>query len=402
MRVLLVYPEIPDTFWGFKHALKFISRRATQPPLGLLTVASMLPEQWEKKLVDMNITKLRDKDIKEADLVFISAMSIQKTSALEVIACCTDAGVRTVGGGPLFTADYEEYIGKVDYLVLNEAELTLGPFLADMEKGAAKAIYRSEEYTDITATAEPLWELVDMGKYAMMNIQYSRGCPYDCEFCDIAVLFGHRVRTKTREQIISELASLLRWGWRGDVFFVDDNFIGNRTKLKREILPAIIAWMAENDNPFTFQTEVSIDLADDEELMEMMVRAGFNSVFVGIETTHEASLKECNKGHNCDRNMSDCVKSIHQSGLRVTAGFILGFDNDPPSIFEKITGFIQQSGIVSAMIGLLNAPRHTRLYQRLVQEGRLLNNGNGDNMGFSLNFKPMMDHGTLIQGYKNV
>ncbi len=402
MRILLVYPECPDTFWGFKHALKFISRKAAQPPLGLLTVAAMLPDEWEKNLVDMNVCKLRDSDLKWADLVFISAMSIQKTSAREVIKRCKEADVKTVAGGPLFTTEYDDFIDDVDHLVLNEAEVTLPPFLKDLKRGHAKPIYTSDQYVGLAKTPLPLWELVDMRRYASMNLQYSRGCPFDCEFCDISVLYGRKVRTKGKRQILAELASLYSTGWRGDVFLVDDNFIGNSNKLKAEILPAIIEWSDARGRPFSFQTEVSIDLSDDRELMRQMVRAGFNSVFVGIETTNEDSLIECNKLQNKNRDLLACVKRIHDSGLRVVAGFILGFDNDSPSVFERMSTFIQDSGIISAMIGLLNAPRDTKLYQRLKREGRLLDDGTGDSMGFSMNFVPIMDHDTLIEGYKEV
>ncbi len=402
MRILLVYPECPDTFWGFKRALKFISRKAAQPPLGLLTVAAMLPDQWEKKLVDMNVTRLKDKDLEWADFVFISAMSIQKTSAQEVIARCREANVRTVAGGPLFTTDYDDFLDEVDHLVLNEAEATLPRFLEDLKRGCAERMYTSGEFLDLVKTPLPLWELVDIRKYASMNVQYSRGCPFDCEFCDISVLYGRRVRTKSRDQVLTELDALHSRGWRGDVFFVDDNFIGNCKKLKGEVLPAIVEWMDTKRHPFNFQTEASINLSDDEELMQLMVRAGFNSVFVGIETTNEDSLVECNKLQNKNRDLLACVRRIHESGLRVIAGFILGFDSDPPSIFERTSAFIQNSGIVSAMIGLLNAPRDTKLYQRLAEEGRLLDDGTGDSMDFSINFVPAMDYDTLIKGYKTV
>ncbi len=401
MRVILVYPRYPDTFWSFRHALRFISKRATHPPLGLLTVAALLPPEWEKKLVDMNVTPLRDKDLAEADLVFISAMSVQKDSAKEVIGRAKRMGVKIVAGGPLFTTEYEEF-EDVDYLVLNEAEVTLPPFLEDFEKGCPEHIYTSMELPSLTETPIPLWRLVDMKRYASMNIQYSRGCPFDCEFCDITTLFGHRVRTKSKEQILSELDSLYFQGWRGGVFFVDDNFIGNKRKLKENILPAIISWMERKKYPFTFSTEASINLADDDELMELMVRAGFNMVFVGIETPDEKSLAECGKFQNKNRDLLACVKKIQNFGLKVTGGFIVGFDSDSPSIFERQIEFIQKSGIITAMVGLLNAPRGTRLYQRLLKENRLLKNFSGNNTDLSINFIPRMNYETLINGYKRI
>lgn len=401
MKILLVYPKYLDTFWGFKGVLKFISKKATHPPLGLLTVAAMLPKDWQKKLIDMNVTTLRDKDLEWADFVFVSAMSIQKASVKQVISRCKKMDIKVVAGGPLFTTEYEEF-EDVDYFVLNEAEITLPPFLEDLRNGCAQHIYTSQELPDIQKTPLPLWDLIDMKKYAIMSIQYSRGCPYDCEFCNISALYGRKVRTKSETQIISELEDLYSQGWRGDLFFVDDNFVGRKRKLKEKILPAIIEWMERKRHPFSFYTEASIDLSDDDELMQCMVKAGFTSVFVGIETTNEESLAECNKVQNRNRDLVASVKKIQKFGLQVVGGFIVGFDSDPPSIFEKLSVFIQESGIVTAMVGLLNAPRSTSLYQRLVKEGRLLKDVSGDNTDFSINFIPKMDYEILIKGYKKI
>jgi len=401
VKILLIYPKYPDTFWSFKHALKFIFKKAVNPPLGLLTVAAMLPKQWEKKLVDMNVTTLNDKDLEWGDFVFISAMSIQRESVKEVIARCKKMGVKIVAGGPLFTTGYEEFTG-VDHFVLNEAEITLPQFLKDLRNGGAKHVYISNQWANMEETPIPLWELIDMKKYATMNIQYSRGCPFNCEFCDITVLYGHKVRTKSKDQILAELESLYSQGWRGGVFFVDDNFIGNKGKLKREILPAIIEWMERKKRPFSFNTETSIDLSDDEELMRLMVKAGFNTVFVGIETPDEGSLTECAKFQNKNRDLVACVRKIQRFGLQVQGGFIVGFDNDLPSIFERQIRFIQKSGIVTAMVGLLNAPRGTRLYHRLEKENRLLEDISGDNTDCSINFTPKMDYTTLINGYRMI
>ena len=401
MKILLVYPEYPSTFWGFKYALKFIFKKAVNPPLGLLTVAAMLPEEWEKKLVDMNVKTLNDKDLKWADFVFISAISIQKESVKEVIAKCKKTGAKIVAGGPLFTTEYEEFEG-VDHLVLNEAEITLPLFLEDLKNGCAKSLYASNQWADLKETPIPSWDLVNMKKYATMNIQYSRGCPFDCEFCDITLLYGHIPRTKNKDQIVAELENLYSRGWRDGVFIVDDNFIGNKRKLKKEILPAIAKWMKQRGHVLSFATQTSIDISDDEELMQLMVKAGFDTVFVGIETPNKESLAECNKFQNKNRDLIACVKKIQKFGLQVQGGFILGFDNDPPSIFQRQVAFIQESGIVTAMVGLLNAPRGTRLYHRLKKENRLLRVVSGDNTDCSINFIPKMDYQTLIDGYKKI
>ncbi len=403
MKILLVYPQYPDAFWSFKHALKFISKKAAFPPLGLLTVAAMLPEEWQKKLVDMNTTALIDEDIKWADYVFISAMIVQQESVKEVIAQCGELHTKIVAGGPLFTTGYEQFnLGDVDHLVLGEAEATLSLLLEDLQKGCAQHIYESNEHPEITETPIPLWELIDLKRYASMNVQYSRGCPFNCEFCDIIILNGHRPRTKDKWQLIAEFEALYGQGWRDSVFIVDDNFIGNKRKLKEETLPAMVEWSQKRKYPFRFFTEASINLADDEELMQLMTEAGFDTVFVGIETPNEESLVECSKFQNVNRDLVASVKKVQNYGLEVQGGFIVGFDSDPVSIFKSQISFIQKSGIVTAMVGLLNAPPGTRLYQRLKKENRLLPGGSGDNTDGSLNFIPRMNRETLIKGYKNV
>ena len=400
MHVLLLYPAFPDTFWSFKHALRFVLRRASLPPLGLLTVAALLPREWEKRLVDLNVRPLTEADLAWADLVCLSAMIVQRPSAEALIARCRAAGKRIVAGGPLFTSEHAQF-PDVDHFVLNEAELTLPGFLRDFERGSAQRIYATTEFADIRQTPAPLWELANLGAYASMSLQYSRGCPFDCEFCDVTVKFGHNPRTKSAAQILAELDGLYRLGWRRQVFFVDDNLIGNKRTLKNELLPALIGWQ-KGRHGLPFYTEASINLADDPELMRLMADAGFDGVFIGIETPDESSLAECNKRQNQGRDLVADVKRIQRAGLQVQGGFIVGFDSDTPSIFQRQVDFIQRSGIVTAMVGLLNALPDTRLHARLKREGRLLGRSSGDNADGTTNFVSRMNTEALREGYQRI
>ena len=400
MKILLVYPEFPDTFWSFKHALRFVRKKAGAPPLGLLTVAAMLPAEWEKRLVDLNATNLTPKDLAWADYVFISAMIVQRDAARALIARCKEAGVKVVAGGPLFTMEHEQF-PEVDHFVLNEAELTLPPFLADLAYGRAQHIYTTTEFPDIHLTPAPLWRLANLKHYDTVSIQFSRGCPFSCDFCNVTTLLGHRPRTKTAAQIIAELDNLYALGWRGNIFFVDDNFIGNKKQIKSEVLPALIEWR-KGKIGMPFSTEASINLADDPELLSLMTQAGFDTVFVGIETPNEDSLTECSKNQNTGRDLVESVKRLQRAGLQVQGGFIVGFDNDPPSIFQQQVDFIQKSGIVTAMVGLLQAPPGTRLHARMQQEGRLVNEMSGDNVDGSTNIIPKMGMEPLREGYRKL
>ncbi|MEZ4601056.1 MAG: B12-binding domain-containing radical SAM protein [Syntrophotaleaceae bacterium] len=400
MNVLLIYPEFPDTFWSFKHALKFAHKKASSPPLGLVTVAALLPADWNKRLLDLNVTRLRAEDLAWADIALVSAMLVQQESARQVIALCRQAGVRIIAGGPLFTASCELF-PEVDHFVLNEGELTLPSFLADFAEGKAKRLYQTTEFADIRQSPVPLWELVDMRRYAAMSLQYSRGCPYNCEFCNVTTLFGHRPRIKSTTQVIAELDCLYAKGWRGSVFFVDDNFIGNKQQLKNDLLPALIDWQ-RNHEALCFYTEASINLADDDELMELMAAAGFDTVFVGIETPNHAGLVEAGKLHNQCRDLVGDVKRLQRAGLQVQGGFIVGFDSDTPSIFQRQIDFIQESGIVTAMVGMLQALPGTRLYERLKREGRINSDSTGDNVSLLTNVIPAMNLEMLQEGYKTI
>jgi radical SAM superfamily enzyme YgiQ (UPF0313 family) len=396
LKALLIYPECPDTFWSFKHALKFIRKKAAYPPLGLLTVAALLPKDWSLRLIDVNVRKLTEKDLQWADMAFISGMAIHRRSVYQIIAQCREAGLTLVAGGPLFSSEHENFEG-IDHFVLNEAEITLPSFLADLKKGSPQPLYETSEFCNINQTPPPRWDLINFKNYASMSVQFSRGCPFNCDFCNVTALFGHRPRIKSTDQIIAELDALYQSGWRSQVFIVDDNFIGNKKFLKADLLPALIRWR-KSKKGMPFNTEASIDLADHNELMEMMVEAGFDAVFVGIETPDEECLAECNKRQNKHRDLLSSVKAIQQKGLQVQGGFIVGFDSDTRSIFQRQIDFIQNSGIVTAMVGLLQAPAGTRLYERLKKEGRLLGHMSGDTDG-TTNIVTRMNYDLLKKGY---
>ncbi len=400
MKVLMVYPQNPDTFWSFKHIMKFVARKAAFPPLGLMTVGAMLPAEWEKKLIDMNVMGLKDTDIDWADMVFISAMIVQKESALEVIARCNAKGRKVVAGGPFFSS-MQVMCEGVDHFVLNEAEVTLPLFLADLAAGHPQQTYTSDERPDICRTPIPMWSLIDRKKYVTMPVQYSRGCPFNCEFCDIIIMNGRVPRTKSNSQIIAEVDSLYHAGWRGAVFIVDDNFIGNTPKVK-QMLPELIAWQKRMKYPFTFLTEASTDLAEDIELLELMSAANFYKVFVGLETPNIESLKECGKYQNTRLDLKTAVQTIHQHGIQVMGGFIIGFDSDTTSVFDTQIRFIQQIGVVTAMVGVLTALPQTRLWRRLKNEGRLISESSGENTGCNLNFVPKMGIEKLQEGYRSI
>ncbi len=402
MNALLIYPKNPETFWSLTHALRLINRKAASPPLGLLTVAALLPSDWNLRLVDLNVGVLTNDDLVWADCALVSGMIVQKNSALEVVTRCKSAGLTVIAGGPLFASEEERaaFTG-VDHFVLNEAELTLPPFLQDLERGTTRRTYRTDQYADMTTTPVPRWDLLDPREYASRGVQFSRGCPNNCEFCEVTQLFGHRWRTKAVSQVIAELDVLDGLGWHGVVPFVDDNFNAKGRYLRGELLPALIEWR-RGKRGMNFSAQVTMELADDPELMQMMVSAGFDTVFIGIETMDEANLAECHKRQNRNRDLLADIKRIQRAGLQVQAGFIVGFDNDTPSVFERMGEFIQKSGIVTAMVGMLQAPIGTALYKRLDREGRIRTGLSGDNSDGTTNIVPSMGLGPLQEGHKRL
>lgn len=398
MKVLLVYPEFPETYWSFRHALSFVGKRSAFPPLGLLTVSAMLPESWERRVVDMNVRKLKASDIDWADMVFATAMLIQKDSLREVVDRCKAKGKRVAIGGPYVTTTMD--MVDADYVFLGEAETTLPEFINDLANGEPKRTYQAAERPPLSITPVPHFHLAELKRYSSMSVQYSRGCPFSCEFCDIIEIYGRVPRTKSNQQMLNELDTLRQVGWRGPVFIVDDNFIGNK-KSVRKLLPELAEWQERHGYPFELFTEASVNLADDDALLSDMRRAGFYRVFLGIETPVAESLKEAQKSQNRG-DLVEQVKKIQSYGMEVMAGFIVGFDNDPDDIFERQIKFIRDSAIPLAMVGLLNALPDTQLWRRLEKEGRLLKEGDGNNTNCSLNFVPRMDPTRLVEGYKSI
>lgn len=396
MKILLVYPEMPVTCWTMDQEIQLGGFKALFPPLGLLTVAALLPENWEKKLVDLNVEPLKDKHIEEADYVLIGGMNVQEVSMREVISRTKKLNKPVIGGGPLLTHEHERF-PEIDHFILNEAEITLPLFLEDLEKGTPQKIYTTTEFADVHETPLPLWHLAKMNKYAATLIQYSRGCPYMCDFCDVTSLFGRRPRTKTAEQIVKELDSIPDINSFGMVFFADDNLIGNKKLVKEDLLPELIKWQASREEKVWFTTQLTITLADDEEMMNQMLDAGFGTVFIGLETPDEETLALCRKKQNTKRNLVDNIKYLQTRGFEVMAGFILGFDNDDEGVFDRQIEFIQETAIVMGIIGLLNAPPGTELHERMQKENRLLD----QNWFFegATNIIPKMDTKVLMDGF---
>jgi len=400
VKVLMIYPEFPDTFWSFKHALPFEGKRSAFPPLGLLTVSALLPSHWERRLVDLNVRRLKDSDLAWADVVFLSGMIVQGPSMKDQIARAKRHGVRTVVGGPIVSAK-DPAIAEADHTVEGEAEDIIPQLAADLERGEAQPNYSKKEWPDVTKVPLPDLHIAPMRRYSSMSLQYSRGCPFTCEFCDIIEIYGRRPRTKTPDQVCAELDQLHRLGWRGSVFMVDDNFIGNKKNVKL-LLPRLVQWMHEHKFPFSLYTEASMNLAEDEEMLALMREAHFTRVFLGIETPVVESLKETTKFQNLRKDLLESVKLIQAYGMEVMAGFIVGFDNDPHDVFDRQIAFIREAAIPLSMVGLLTALPNTQLWRRLKAEGRLIKSSLGNNTLADLNFIPRMDTQELLDGYRRI
>jgi radical SAM superfamily enzyme YgiQ (UPF0313 family) len=400
MKILLVEPRTPETFWSLRHALRFVGRRAANPPLGLLTVAAMLPRAWEYRLVDLNCSTLDDADIRWADWVLVSGMEIHRRSVADLVRRCHALDRKVIGGGPLFRSD-PDLNPDVDHVMVGEAEEQMARLIDDLAAGRPKGLYEAEGFPDLARTPVPRWDLLDLTRYATLSVQSCRGCPFDCEFCDVVALNGRKPRYKSPEQFVAELESLRILGWQGPVFVVDDNFIGDLRRC-RELLHAIIAWRRRTAARMIFITEASVNMAAHPDLLELMVRAGFKKVFLGLETPNAESLRECRKAQNLKENLTGSVRVIQEAGLEVMGGFIIGFDSDEADIFQRQFEFIQQAGVVTAMVGLLQALPRSRLYRRLAAEGRLRKDGDGNNTTTAMTFEPRLDRDFLEEGYRKL
>ena len=411
---LLIYPEYPPSYWSLQYGLEFWGKKALTPPLGLLTIAALFPDNYALRVVDVNVAPLEDADLRWADLAFTSTMVVQRGSLQTVIEQCNQAGVPVVAGGPHPTTFHADISG-VQHFILGEAEEIFPVFLRDLENGAAKPIYRESRKPYVSCTPIPRFDLITPNDYQMMNVQFSRGCPFNCEFCDITKLYGRVPRTKSPEQVVAELDVLYQLGWRGLVFIVDDNFIGNKRDAMR-LLPAITEWQQAHNYPFSLLTEATVNLAGMDKLMDRMVEAGFESVFLGIETPTPKALIKTKKPQNVNKNQEDdfllkAVRKIQQKGMQVTGGFILGLDGDDETMFDSQIEFIQQAGIAMASVGLLTAIKNTDLYDRMERENRLLDQAesarvqsvvNLMGVNLSINFRPEMDIDVLNEGYRRV
>jgi radical SAM superfamily enzyme YgiQ (UPF0313 family) len=401
IKVLMVWPRFPSSYWSLGEATQIVPERSLVPPLGLITVAALCPKRWEIRLLDLAFQELSDEDLLWADLVMVSAMQVQRDDAHRTLERAAKIGRRTMIGGPYASSEPDALLPLADHVVVGEPDEIFPEIAAGLERGSARRLYRVMEKPDVTCTPVPRFDLLVLKKYTLMAVQFSRGCPFTCEFCDIITLYGRRPRTKSPDQLIGELAALLQLGWRKEIFIVDDNFIGNH-KAALELSRSLEQWQRQNQYPFRFGTEASIDLASRPELLDAMVKANFWRVFIGIETPSAASLKEARKFQNLRRDALDSVHFIQQYGLWVTGGFIVGFDSDAADIFDRQIEFIERAAIPWAMTGVLQAPHTTPLYERMRREGRLIQNRLGSSNFSPPNFRTVLPLPELLDGLKRM
>jgi radical SAM superfamily enzyme YgiQ (UPF0313 family) len=401
IKVLMVWPRFPASYWSLGEATQIVPERSLVPPLGLITVAALCPKRWEIRLVDLAFQELSDEDLLWADLVVISAMQVQRDDVRRTLERASKLSRRTMIGGPYASSEPEALLPLADHVVVGEPDEIFPEIASDLEVGSARRLYRVLEKPDVSRTPVPRFDLLALKKYTLMAVQFSRGCPFTCEFCDIITLYGRRPRTKSPAQLIGELDALLQLGWRKEIFVVDDNFIGNH-KAALELARELEQWQRRNQYPFGFATEASIDLASRPELLDAMVKANFARVFIGIESPSVASLKEAKKFQNLRRDPLDCVRFIQQHGLWVMGGFIVGFDNDEADIFDRQIEFIERAAIPWAMTGVLQAPPTTPLYERMKREGRLIQSSLESSNFSPPNFRTVLPLPELLDGLKRM
>lgn len=389
MRSLLVYPLFPKTFWSYEKILDLVNRKVLLPPLGLITVAAILPQAWEFKLVDRNIRAVTEDEWDWAELVIFSGMIVQKADMIALVQEAKRRGKRVAVGGPYPSSMPQEMRESgADYLILDEGEITLPMFVEALNQGKSSGEFTSGgEKPDVTTTPIPRYDLLELEAYDSMSVQFSRGCPFQCEFCDIIVLYGRKPRTKTPAQLIAELQTLYDIGWRGGVFMVDDNFIGNKRNVKL-LLRELQVWQKEHGYPFRFDTEASLDLAEDDELIDLMLMCNFAAVFMGIETPDTESLQVTQKFQNMRSPLQASIDKVTQAGLRVIAGFIIGFDGEKSGAGQRIVNFAEATGIPTTTFAMLQALPHTALWHRLEREGRLRTKDGNINQTTLMNFVP--------------